>query len=89
MSVSTAKARSVAIDFYIKKTRTSYTAYVEHWNSTPIEGVNTGRIKREVWRRLESAEDATVGFAPLNDANAWSVMTPKVNDANSAVSASI
>lgn len=70
MSVSTAKARSVAIDFYIKKTRTSYTAYVEHWNSTPIEGVNTGRIKREVWRRLESAEDATVGFAPLNDANA-------------------
>lgn len=77
------------VDFYIKKTRTSYTAYVEHWNSTPIEGVNTGRIKREVWRRLESAEDATVGFAPLNDANAWSVMTPKVNDANSAVSASI
>ena len=58
------------IDFYIKSSRTSYAAYVRNWNSEPIEGVNTSRIKREVWNRLKKMIGRTDGFAPLDDENA-------------------
>ena len=77
------------IDFYIKSSRDSYSAYVENWNSDKLEGANTNRIKREVWRRLQAIDAFTYGYAPLEDETAWSVLTPKVEDSNSAVIAAV
>lgn len=77
------------IDFYIKSSRTSYAAYVRNWNSEPIEGVNTSRIKREVWNRLKKMIGRTDGFAPLDDENAWTVLRPKTGDTNSGIIAEV
>lgn len=77
------------IDFYIKSSRTSYAAFVRNWNSEPIEGVNTSRIKREVWNRLRRLGSFTDGFAPLDDENAWAVLRPKTGSANSGIIAEV
>ena len=53
------------INFYIKSTRDGFSAYVENWNSTPLEGANINRIKHEVWHRLEALGNRTKKFAPL------------------------
>jgi|GEM_PF-1050858 len=73
------------VDFYIKSSRTSYSACVTNWNSLRLENVNFTRIKKEVWRRLEQIQPFSQGFAPLGSDDAWSVMTPKTGDLNSAI----
>lgn len=73
------------VNFYIKSTRDGFSAFVQNWNSVPLEGANTNRIKREVWHRLEALGNSIKKFAPLWEDNAWSVLTPKTSDKNSAV----
>ena len=73
------------INFYIKSTRDGFSAYVDNWNSTPLEGANINRIKHEVWHRLEALGNRTRDFAPLWDDSSWSVLTPKTLDVNSAI----
>ena len=73
------------VDFYIKSSRDSYSAYVTHWNSEKLEDANTDRIIREVWHRLDNMHGLTEGFAPTGDSSAWSVLTPKTGDQNSSV----
>ena len=73
------------VDFYIKSSRDSYSAYVTNWNSEKLEDANTDRIIREVWHRLDGLHGLTDGFAPTGDASAWSVLTPKSGDKNSSI----
>ena len=73
------------VDFYIKSSRDSYSAFVTHWNSEKLEDANTDRIIREVWHRLDNMQGLTEGFAPTGDPSAWSVLTPKTGDQNSSV----
>ena len=73
------------INFYIKSSRDGFSAYVTNWNSAPLEGANINRIKREVWHRLEALGDRVKRFAPLWNDAAWSVLTPKTGDVNSAI----
>lgn len=77
------------INFYIKSSRDGFSAFVKHWNSVPLEGANISRIKHEVWHRIEALGDRAKRFAPLWDDSAWSVLTPKTSDVNSAVIAEV
>ena len=77
------------INFYIKSSRDGFSAYVTNWNSVPLEGANINRIKREVWHRLEALGDRVKRFAPLWSDAAWSVLTPKTGDVNSAIIAEV
>lgn len=68
------------IDFYIKKTRTAYTARVRNWNSGELQGVNKKRLIEQVNLLTESFRSSggnIDNFGSEISENTYDVLTPR------------
>lgn len=68
------------IDFYIRKTRTAYTAKVRNWNSGELQNINKKRMLEQVKLNLKAFENAggqLNGFGADINEDSYTILTPK------------
>jgi len=68
------------IDFYIKKTRTAYTAKVKNWNSTKLTDINGKRLLEEVSNAIDSFKESGGGvkeFGTEITMDTYDILVPK------------